>query len=99
MARQDNDATAGNDNAGVGSSVRDVSTEDRPLTQREVWEAWKAPDSLEDCVKMFFELVDKVETSSNGVEFKPNRMVINSCRVWDTHKLGKIIPRMKELSK
>lgn len=68
------------------------------MTQAEVWKAWKAPETLEECVKMFFELVDKVEVSNNDVEFKPNRMEINSCRVWDTHKLGKIIPKMRELS-
>lgn len=68
-------------------------------TQKEYWENWKAPDTLEECVKLFFELVDKTEVSDNDVEFKPNRMTIDSCRVWDTHRLNKIIPKMKELSK
>lgn len=67
-------------------------------TQKERWEQWTAPESLEDCVKMFFELVDKVEESNHGVEFKPNKMEIHSCRVWDTHCLNKIIPRMKQLA-
>jgi hypothetical protein len=66
---------------------------------KDYWERWSAPDSLEECVKLFFELIDKVETSSNGVDFKPNRMTINSCRVWDTNRLNRIIPRMKELAK
>jgi hypothetical protein len=67
-------------------------------TQKERWEQWTAPNTLEDCVRMFFELIDKVEVSDSGREFKPNRMEINSCRVWDTHCLNKIIPKMKELS-
>lgn len=69
------------------------------ITQKERWENWQAPETLEECVKLFFELVNKTETSDNDVEFKPNRMVINSCRVWDTHRLNKIIPKMKELAK
>lgn len=68
-------------------------------TQKEVWEQWKAPETLEDCVRLFFELIDKVETSDAGRDFKPNRLTIDSCRVWDTHQLNRIIPRMKELSK
>ena len=67
-------------------------------TQAERWEQWKAPDTLEECVKLFFELVDKVETSDAGRDFKPNRMKIDSCRVWDTHQLERIIPKMKELA-
>lgn len=67
-------------------------------TQKERWEQWTAPETLEECVKLFFELVDKVETSDNDVDFKPNKMEIHSCRVWDTHRLERIIPKMKELS-
>lgn len=70
----------------------------RAKSQREIWEEWVAPESLEECVKMFFELIDKVETSDSGVDFKPNRMHIDSCRVWDTHRLNRILPRMKELA-
>lgn len=67
-------------------------------TQKERWDAWTAPDDLKECVRLFWELVDKVETSDSGNEFKPNRLTIASCRVWDTHRLEKIIPKMKELS-
>lgn len=65
--------------------------------QAERWDQWQPPETLEGCVKLFFELVDKVETSDGGVDFKPNRMHIDSCRVWDTHQLNRIIPKMKEL--
>lgn len=68
-----------------------------PMTQKQLWDAWKAPDSLEDNVKLFFELVDKVEVSSNDVEFRPNRLEIASCRVWDAHKLRMVMPKMREL--
>lgn len=68
------------------------------MSQKDVWDNWTAPDTLEECVKLFFQLVDKVEVSDNDVEFKPNRMEIHSCRVWDTHQLNRIIPKMKELS-
>ncbi len=68
-------------------------------TQAEYWENWKAPDDLKECVKLFWEICDTVETSDSGRDFKPNRLEIHSCRVWDTHRLGKIIPKMKELIK
>lgn len=70
-----------------------------PKTQKQVWDEWTAPDDLKECVKLFWELVDKVEVSPNDVEFKPNKMEIRSCRVWDTHRLGKIISKMKDLVK
>lgn len=75
--------------------MADTST---PKTQKQIWDEWQAPDTLEGCVKLFWELCDKTEISSNGVRFKPNRLEIASCRVWDTHRLGRIIPKMKELA-
>ena len=73
-------------------------------TQREIWDAWKAPESLQECVKLFFELMDKTEYSSNDIEFHPNKFdaegrCISSCRVWDTHRLKRTMAKMKELSK
>jgi len=67
------------------------------MTQRDIWNDWKAPDDLKECVCLFWEIVDTVETSDSGRDFKPNKLEITSCRVWDTHRLKKIIPRMKEL--
>lgn len=71
-------------------------------TQKEIWDAYKAPDTLKECVQLFFELMDKKEYSSNDVEFHPNKFdlegrCISSCRVWDTHRLGRVLGRMKEL--
>jgi hypothetical protein len=66
------------------------------MTQKERWEAWKAPDELKDCVKLFFEILDIKETSDEGRVFKPN--YISSCRVWDTHRMNRLILKMKELS-
>lgn len=66
-----------------------------PLTQKERWEQWKAPETLEDCVRLYFEIMDTVEASDAGRDFRPN--YISSCRVWDTHRLGRILPKMKEL--
>lgn len=75
----------------------------RAKTQREIWDEWQAPNNLEECTRMFFELLDKKEYSSNDVEFQPNRFnieerVIGSCRVWDTHRLRRIMTKMKELA-
>lgn len=73
-------------------------------TQKEVWDAWTPPHNLQDCVKLFFEILDAKESNDAGtVEFHPTRFnakdkVIDSCRVWDTHRLGKLLPKMKELS-
>jgi len=73
-------------------------------TQKEIWEAWTAPDTLEECVKLFFEILDTKEYSDmSDREFHPTRFnaeerAIISCRVWDTHRLGKLLPRMKELA-
>lgn len=72
-------------------------------TQKERWEAWSAPETLEENVRLFFEILDIKEYSEmSDTEFHPNRFnaeerVINSCRVWDTHRLGKIMTKMKEL--
>lgn len=65
-------------------------------TQKEIWDSWKAPETLEDCVRLFFEILDIEETSDEGRRFRPT--VINSCRVWDGHRLNKLLPKMKELT-
>lgn len=71
--------------------------------QREIWDNWTAPETLEENVRMFFEILDQKETSSSGREFHPTRMniedrKIDSCRVWDSHRLKRILAKMKELS-
>lgn len=66
-------------------------------TQAERWEAWKAPETLERCVRLFFEILDIEEVSDNGRRFHPN--VFSSCRVWDTHRMNRILTRMKDLTK
>lgn len=65
-------------------------------SQKEIWDAYKAPETLKECVSKFFEIMDSKEVSDNDVEFHPNR--ISSCRVWDTHRLERILKKMKELS-
>lgn len=64
-------------------------------TQKERWEQWKPPGTLKDCVKLLFEILDTVETSDGGRDFKPT--YISSCRVWDSHRLGRLLPKMKDL--
>lgn len=72
-------------------------------TQKERWEAWQPPETLAENVKLFFEILDTKEYSEmSDREFHPNRFnaedrVIDSCRVWDTHRLVKILSKMKEL--
>lgn len=74
-------------------------------TQREVWEEWKAPETLEENVRMFFEFLDKKEYSGlSDRAFHPNKFnieerTIGSCRVWDTHRLSRVMTKMRELSK
>lgn len=88
----------GNDDV-TASMIMTFDPTRRPaLTQAERWEQWTAPETLEECVALFFELIDTVETSDSGRDFKPNRMEISSCRVWDTHRLNRIIQKMKALS-
>lgn len=65
-------------------------------TQKEIWEAWTAPETLEDCVKLLFEILDAKEISDEGRKFRPT--YITSCRVWDSHRLGKLLPKMKALA-
>lgn len=72
-------------------------------TQREVWDAWQAPETLEENVRLFFQILETKEMSDSGREFHPTRFnaeerCIDSCRVWDTHRLNRIMKKMKELS-
>lgn len=79
------------------SSKNITSTEfPRVKTQRELWEAWTAPETLEDCVKLLFEILDSKEVSAEDRQFRPT--YISTVRVWDAHRLNKLLPRMKELS-
>lgn len=64
-------------------------------TQKEIWDAWKAPETLEECVALLFEIIDSKEISDEGREFRPT--YITSCRVWDSHRLGKLLPKMREI--
>lgn len=64
-------------------------------TQKEIWEQWTPPETLVECINLLFEILDTVEESDEGRRFKPT--YITSCRVWDTHRLGKILPKLKEL--
>lgn len=74
------------------------------MTQRDLWNDWKAPETLKENVKMFFEFLDKKEYSDmSDTEFHPNKFdledrTIGSCRVWDTHRLSRVMAKMKELA-
>lgn len=65
-------------------------------TLKERWDNWVAPNTLEECTQLLLEILDSKEISDEGREFKPT--YITSCRVWDSHRLGKLIPKMKELA-
>lgn len=73
-------------------------------TMKEIWEQWTPPETLEACVKLFFQIIDSKEYSEHsGREFHPTKFdaedkTFNSCRVWDTHRLNKLLPKMKELA-
>lgn len=71
-------------------------------TLKDRWDAWKAPDSLDECVLLFMEILETEEIKDSGNRFRPNKITddakISSCRVWDTHRMGKILERMKTLA-
>jgi hypothetical protein len=87
------------------TTSKDITSTEFPRvkTQRELWDAWQAPETLEENVRLFFEIMDTKEYSDmSDREFHPTRFnaedrCIDSCRVWDTHRLNKIMKRMKEL--
>lgn len=72
-------------------------------TMKEVWDAWKAPETLEENVRLFFQILDQKEHSDNsGCSWSPTKMdfddlCIHSCRVWDSHRLKRVFAKMKEL--
>lgn len=51
--------------------------------------------TLEDCVKSLFKILDSIEESDSGREFKPT--YISSCRVIHSEKLCVLLPKMREL--
>lgn len=72
------------------------------MTQAERWDQIakeiKEKTDLKELVRDFFAILDIVESNDEGSrDFHPN--CISSCRVFDSHKLNAIIPRMKELSR
>lgn len=65
-------------------------------TQKEYWERWAPPDDLKECIKLLFEILDAKESSDmGGPDFHPTH--ISSCRVWDTHRLNKLLPYLRDL--
>lgn len=64
-------------------------------TQKEIWEAWTPPETLEGNVKLLLEILQSKEVSDNDREFHPT--TITSVRIWDTHRLNKMFKKMKEL--
>lgn len=76
----------------------------KSLTLKERWERWTPPETLPECVRLFFEILDSKEYSEHsGQMFHPTKFnaeekVIDSIRVWDCHRLGKLLPKMKELA-
>lgn len=52
-------------------------------------------EDLKDLVKRMFEILDIVETTDEGREFRPT--AIHSCRCMDAKKLELIFERMKAI--
>jgi hypothetical protein len=50
-----------------------------------------------ELIREFLKILNKVEVSDNGNEFRPN--YIRSCRVMDTKRLGEILREMEEVVK
>lgn len=55
-----------------------------------------AADNLEDNVRRFFAILDTVESTDEGRDFKP--VFISSCRVQESAKLKEILNAMKQQS-
>lgn len=53
-------------------------------------------EELKECVREFFKILDSVEMSDNGNEFRPT--YITSARTFHIMKLEKLLPKMKELA-
>lgn len=85
-------------------TIRTLDPTRRPvpyLNMKEQWDAiaeeYKNKTDLKELVRDFFAILDIREDSEmSGKTFAPN--YISSCRVFDSHKLNAIIPRMKELA-
>lgn len=60
------------------------------------WDAYEAPDTLEQCVKALLDILDSTEENAEGHPFHPT--YIATIRTWDSHRLSKILPKMKELA-
>lgn len=50
--------------------------------------------TLEEMVKEFLTLLNRVEESDSGKIFRPN--MINSCRVMDGIRIGELLKQMEE---
>lgn len=50
-----------------------------------------------ELIREFLKILNKVEVSDNGNEFRPN--YIRSCRVMDTKRLSEILREMEEVVK
>lgn len=64
--------------------------------QRCTWSKWNPPDDIKEGILLLFSILDAKEWSANDVEFHPTE--IRSCRVWDSHRLNKLLPKLKELA-
>lgn len=67
-------------------------------TQKEIWEEWTPPSDLVEGVKLLFEILDSRESSDSNPDRDFHPTYITSCRVWDTHRLHKLLPKLRELS-
>lgn len=69
-------------------------------TQAEIWgemltEFDLENETLEDCVRSLFKILDAEEESDSGRVFNPT--YISSCRVEHSSKLGTLLPKMRKL--
>lgn len=51
-------------------------------------------EELRELLKEMFEILDVVEVSADGREFRPNKFV--SCRAMDGERLGQILDELKK---
>lgn len=69
-------------------------------TQKEYWDQMikefdQSNETLEDCVRSLFKILDAQEESDSGRVFNPT--TIGSCRLEHGAKLNVILPKMRKL--
>jgi hypothetical protein len=73
-----------------------IDRTDMPLERVKAFEYLGKMQEMESLVKEFIGILDIIEESDSGRQFRPNQ--ISSCRVMDGIRMGEILAKWKELT-